>query len=85
MDLVDSETFAEMESMLQDREANTGKSGRPPALPMGAHLLLTLEFWRKYRTFFHLDQEGVCMRRRCYELWSGWKTRRCRVIRRQAH
>ena len=54
---VDLETFAEMKGVLHDREANKGKSGRPPALPVGAQLLLTLEFWREYRTFFHLAQD----------------------------
>jgi len=54
---VDPETFAEMEAVLHDREANKGKSGRPPALPVGAQLLLTLEFWREYRTYFHLGQD----------------------------
>jgi len=54
---VDSETFAEMEAVLHNREASKRKSGRPPALPVGAQLLLTLEFWREYRTFFHLGQD----------------------------
>jgi hypothetical protein len=53
---VDPETFAEMEAVLHDWEANKGRSGRPPALPVGAQLLLTLEFWREYRTYFHLGQ-----------------------------
>ena len=53
---VDPETFAEMEAVLHNREASKRKSGRPPALPVGAQLLLTLEFWREYRTFFHLGQ-----------------------------
>ena len=54
---VDPETFAEMEAVLHEREASKGKSGRPPALPVGAQLLLTLEFWREYRTYFHLGQD----------------------------
>jgi len=54
---VNPETFAEMEAVLHDREASKGKSGRPPALPVGAQLLLTLEFWREYRTYFHLGQD----------------------------
>ena len=54
---VDPETFAEMEAVLCDREAGKRKSGRPPAMPVGAQLLLTLEFWREYRTYFHLAQE----------------------------
>jgi len=53
---VDPMTFAEMEAVLRDREASKRKSGRPPAVPVGAQLLLTLEFWREYRTFFHLGQ-----------------------------
>ena len=43
--------------MLHDREANTGKSGRLPALSVGAQLLLMLEFWREDRTYFHLGQD----------------------------
>ena len=53
---VDPETFAELEVVLHGRDANTGKSGRPPALPVGAQRLLTLEFWREDRTYFHLGQ-----------------------------
>lgn len=54
---VDLETFAEMESVLQDREVSKRKLGRPLALPVGAQLLMTLEFWREYRTYFHLGQD----------------------------
>lgn len=39
---VDPETFAEMEAVLHHREASKRRSGRPPALPVGAQLLLTL-------------------------------------------
>ncbi len=53
---VDLETFSEMKAVLHDREASKRKSGCPPALPSGAQLLLTLEFWREYRTYFHLGQ-----------------------------
>ena len=54
---VDLETFAEMEAVLHERETSKRKSGRPPALPVGAHLIFTLEFWREYRTSFHLGQD----------------------------
>lgn len=37
---VDLETFAEMEAVLHDREADKGRSGRPPAAPVGAQLPL---------------------------------------------
>ncbi|WP_139322920.1 transposase family protein, partial [Deinococcus marmoris] len=54
---VSPETFSEMEAVLQGRHANKVKSGRPPALPLGAQLLMTLEFWREYRTLFHIGQD----------------------------
>ena len=53
---VDPETFAKMEAVPHNREASNRRSGRPPALPVGAQLLLTLEFWREHRTFFYLGQ-----------------------------
>ncbi len=54
------ETFAEMEAVLAEREAQKKKSGRPAALSVAEQLLMTLEFWREYRTFAHLgDDWGV--------------------------
>lgn len=54
------ETFAEMEAVLTQREAQKKKRGRPAALSVAEQLLLTLEFWREYRTFAHLgDDWGV--------------------------
>ena len=54
------ETFAEMEEVLNLREGRKKKSGRPAALSVAEQLLLTLEFWREYRTFAHLgDDWGV--------------------------
>lgn len=47
---VNPETFAEMETRLRGRVANTGKSVRPPAVPAGALVLLTLVFWWEDRT-----------------------------------
>lgn len=54
------ETFAEMEAVLAEREGRKKKSGRPAVLSVAEQLLLTLEFWREYRTFAHLgDDWGV--------------------------
>ncbi|WP_231881655.1 transposase family protein [Deinococcus puniceus] len=54
------ETFAEMETVLAQREERKKKSGRPAALSVAEQLLMTLEFWREYRTFAHLgDDWGV--------------------------
>lgn len=30
------------------------KTGRPPKMPVEDQVLMTLEYWREYRTFFHL-------------------------------
>ncbi len=51
------ETFAEMEIVLDQRERSKKKSGRPPALDTAQQLLLTLEFWREYRTFAHVGHD----------------------------
>ncbi len=51
------ETYQQMLSVLEAREQHKKKSGRPGALTLGEQLLLTLMFWREYRTFFHLGQD----------------------------
>ncbi len=54
------ETFAEMEAVLRQREGQKKKQGRPAALSVAEQLLLTLEFWREYRTYAHLgDDWGI--------------------------
>ncbi len=54
------ETFAEMEAVLTQREEQKKKRGRPAGLRVAEQLLLTLEFWREYRTYAHLgDDWGV--------------------------
>ena len=59
------------EKMLEVLDAVSGKShergGRPPALPMADRLLLTLEYLREYRTYFHIAgsygiSESACCR-----------------------
>ncbi|WP_230289608.1 transposase family protein [Deinococcus sp. 14RED07] len=51
------ETFTHMELVLDERERSKRKPGRPAALHIGKQLLLTLEFWREYRTFAHLGHD----------------------------
>ena len=51
------ETFAEMKAVLAEREERKKKAGRPAALSVAEQLLLTLEFWREYRTFAHLGDD----------------------------
>lgn len=51
------EVFYEMHSALLEWEAAKKKPGRPPVLALNVQLVVTLEFWREYRTSFHLGQE----------------------------
>ena len=46
-----------MHEILQAWESQKKKPGRPAALLMAEQLILTLEFWREYRTYFHLGQD----------------------------
>ncbi|WP_339098358.1 hypothetical protein ACINK0_17945 (plasmid) [Deinococcus sp. VB343] len=52
------ETFTAMEAALQAWELDKNRSGRPPARTLSEQLLLTLEFWREYRTLSHLAVVG---------------------------
>ena len=45
------ETF---EAMLHALKAQLRVFGRPPKLALGDQLLLTLMYWREYRTLFHI-------------------------------
>lgn len=49
---VNLEIFKEMLGVLQKREKE--RVGRPSKLAIADQLLLTLEYWREYRTLFHI-------------------------------
>lgn len=52
---VKPETFAKMITVVSDHLAETRiKTGRPPKLSLEDQVLVTLEYWREYRTFFHI-------------------------------
>lgn len=59
-------TFAEMRHVLQAYERRKIKPGRPPKLSLENRLLMALQYWREYRTYFHLglswgvDESVVC-------------------------
>ncbi len=46
------ETFAEMATVIRQHETRKCKAGRPAKLSVEDLLLLTLSYWREYRTFF---------------------------------
>ena len=69
---VDPETFRLMVEVVSNRLTKTRrKTGRPPKLSVEDQVLLTLEYWREYRTFFHLATS-----------WGLHESNVCRVIRR---
>jgi hypothetical protein len=52
---VKPETFQKMVTVVSDHLAETRiKTGRPPKLAVEYQVLMTLEYWREYRTLFHL-------------------------------
>lgn len=48
-------TFTAMVKALQAREAQKKKPGRTAGLCLEDQLLLALQYWREYRTYFHLS------------------------------
>jgi hypothetical protein len=54
---VQRESFEAMLAVLVRREAAKKKKGRPPDLGLEEQLLLALQFWREYRTHYHLAVE----------------------------
>lgn len=52
---VQPETFEAMISVLRQVELHK-PPGRPSKLSLENQLLMTLEYWREYRTYFHIGQ-----------------------------
>ena len=50
------ETFAEMVAGLEATARQKRKPGRPSKLSIPNQLLMTLQYWREYRPYFHLAQ-----------------------------
>ena len=64
-------TFARMVKALKQREASKKRKGRPSSFRIEDQLLIALEYWREYRTYFHIAQ--------------SWKTQEstiCRIVKR---
>jgi hypothetical protein len=51
---VSPQTFAKMLHVLREHEQRKIKPGRPPKLSLEDQLLMTLQYWREYRTYFHI-------------------------------
>ena len=50
-------TYTAMLAELERRHAAKKKPGRPPVLGLEKQLVLALQFWREYRTQYHLAAE----------------------------
>src|ERR1043165_572850 len=69
---VEPETFRRMVELVSRRlTKGRRQTGRPPKLAVEDQVLLTLEYWREYRTLFHLATS-----------WGLHESNVCRVIRR---
>lgn len=47
--------YEQMLEVLKNREEGKKKSGRPPSLELDDQLVLSLSWWREYRTHYHLS------------------------------
>jgi hypothetical protein len=69
---VEPETVQRMVELVSKRlTKERRKTGRPPKLSVEDQVLLTLEYWREYRTLFHLATS-----------WGLHESNVCRIIRR---
>lgn len=59
------ETFDKMVDLLTPR-LRRGQRGGQPKLSVEDQLLMTLEYWREYRTYFHMAQSWICKKWKHY-------------------
>ena len=64
------ETFTRMVKELEPALKRTGKRGGQPKLSVEDQLLITLEYWREYRTYFHIGKT-----------WGVHESTVCRIVR----
>ncbi len=54
---VKKETFNKMVEIVQEHQKTKKLSGRPSKLTIEDQILMTLEYLREYRTYFHIGQD----------------------------
>ena len=64
------ETFTRMVKELEPELERTGKRGGQPKLGVEDQLLITLEYWREDRTYFHIGKS-----------WGVHESTVCRIVR----
>ncbi|MDZ8262664.1 transposase family protein [Nostoc sp. ChiQUE01b] len=50
------DTFSKMVEVVRSLHRTKQKTGRPGKFSLEDQLLMTLEYWREYRTYFHIGQ-----------------------------
>jgi hypothetical protein len=68
---VKSETFKQMVERVRLYNQNKQKPGRPGKICLEDQVLMTLDYWREYRTYFHIGLS-----------WGVAESTACRIIRR---
>jgi len=63
-------TFKKMVEVLNPYLVRSGKKGGQPKLSVEDHLLVALEYWREYRTYFHISKS-----------WGIHESTVCRIVR----
>lgn len=66
---VHRETFKRMVKVLQPQWRATPKPGKKPKLGIEDRILVTLEYWREYRTYFHIGSS-----------WGVSESTVCRIV-----
>ena len=52
---VQRETFAQMTKLMKQAAQNKGQGGVEAKLSLEDQVLVTLQYWREYRTYFHIS------------------------------
>ncbi len=56
---VKPQTFRVMVRLVNTQEKQKKKSGRPAKLIIENQILIILQYWREYRTYFHIAQDWI--------------------------
>ncbi len=64
---VKPQLFDEMVAILRQKLPRPKQRGGQPKLEIEDQLLITLEYWREYRTYFHTEQSWGVMNRQYVE------------------
>jgi Helix-turn-helix of DDE superfamily endonuclease len=71
---VQPETFRRMVEVVSGRLNRQRRiSGRPTKLPVEDQVLMTLEYRREYRTFFHIAKSWASTSRASGARFAGWR------------